>query len=99
MQPDDKDVAMLPRRIWGLWALIHRPMTTLGVHMWISYSPDLRRCGSHKVMIVARRGGWPDANKIGVCSPLIDTAHGWLLLYHGVRQTAAGGIYRLGLAL
>jgi len=24
---------------------------------------------------------------------------GWLILYHGVRQTASGSIYRLGLAL
>jgi predicted GH43/DUF377 family glycosyl hydrolase len=99
MQPEDKDAALLPRRIGGLWALIHRPMTTLGVHMWISYSPDLRHWGSHKVMLVARRGGWWDANKIGLCSPPIETANGWLVLYHGVRQTASGGIYRLGLAL
>ena len=27
------------------------------------------------------------------------TSEGWLLLYHGVRSTAAGSIYRLGLAL
>jgi predicted GH43/DUF377 family glycosyl hydrolase len=27
------------------------------------------------------------------------TPHGWLVIYHGVRQTAAGAIYRLGLAL
>src|SRR6266404_5021891 len=42
MSPDDKDSALLPRRIDGYWALIHRPMTLLGSHMWISYSPDLR---------------------------------------------------------
>jgi predicted GH43/DUF377 family glycosyl hydrolase len=27
------------------------------------------------------------------------TPQGWLVIYHGVRQTAAGAIYRLGLAL
>jgi predicted GH43/DUF377 family glycosyl hydrolase len=27
------------------------------------------------------------------------TSNGWLLLYHGVRVTATGSIYRLGLAL
>jgi predicted GH43/DUF377 family glycosyl hydrolase len=99
MQPEDKDAALLPRKIGGLWALIHRPVTTLGAHMWISYSPDLRHWGSHKVMLAARRGGWWDANKIGLCSPPIETEKGWLVIYHGVRQTAAGGIYRLGLAL
>ena len=99
MSPEDKDAALLPRRIGGRWALIHRPMTALGAHMWISYSPDLRHWGSHKIILEARRGGWWDANKIGLCSPPIETAEGWLMIYHGVRQTASGSIYRLGLAL
>jgi predicted GH43/DUF377 family glycosyl hydrolase len=99
MPPEDKDAALLPRKIGGFWAMIHRPVTTLGAHMWISYSPDLRHWGRHKVMLEARRGGWWDANKIGLCSPPIETAKGWLVLYHGVRQTASGSIYRLGLAL
>src|SRR6476660_5460327 len=99
MSPDDKDAALLPHKIGGYWALIHRPMTALGAHMWISYSPDLRHWGSHKVMLEARRGGWWDANKIGLCSPPIETSKGWLMIYHGVRQTASGSIYRLGLAL
>jgi len=46
MPPDDKDAALLPRKINGYWALIHRPMTPLGAHVWISYSPDLRHWGS-----------------------------------------------------
>ena len=99
MQPEDKDAALLPRRINGYWAMIHRPMTATGAHMWISYSPDLRHWGSHKVILQARRGGWWDANKIGLCSPPIETPKGWLVIYHGVRQTASGSIYRLGLAL
>jgi predicted GH43/DUF377 family glycosyl hydrolase len=99
MPPEDKDAALLPRRIDGYWALIHRPMTATGAHMWISYSPDLRHWGSHKVILEARRGGWWDANKIGLCSPPIETPKGWLMIYHGVRQTASGSIYRLGLAL
>jgi predicted GH43/DUF377 family glycosyl hydrolase len=99
MPPEDKDAALLPRRIGGNWALIHRPVTTLGAHMWISYSSDLRNWGSHKIILEARRGGWWDANKIGLCSPPIETARGWLTIYHGVRQTASGSIYRLGLAL
>ncbi len=99
MPPEDKDAALLPRKIGGYWALIHRPMTSLGAHMWISYSPDLRHWGRHKIMLEARRGGWWDANKIGLCSPPIETAKGWLTLYHGVRITASGSIYRIGLAL
>ncbi|HZP04548.1 MAG TPA: glycosidase [Terracidiphilus sp.] len=99
MPPEDKDAALLPRKINGYWAMVHRPVTPTGAHMWISYSPDLRHWGNHKVMLEARRGGCWDANKIGLCSPPIETSKGWLTIYHGVRQTAAGSIYRLGLAL
>lgn len=99
MQPDDKDAAVLPRRINGMYALIHRPIADTGAHVWISYSPDLRSWGGHRMMLQARRGGWWDANKVGLSPPLIETERGWLMLYHGVRHTAAGALYRLGVAL
>jgi predicted GH43/DUF377 family glycosyl hydrolase len=99
MQPDDKDAALLPRRIDGSFALIHRPMTDSGAHVWLSLSPDLRNWGSHKLVLPARKGGWWDANKVGLSPPLIETDAGWLMLYHGVRSTAAGCLYRLGVAL
>ncbi len=99
MSPEDKDAALLPRRINGEWALIHRPVGSFGAHMWISYSTDLRHWGTHKMMLEARRGAWWDANKIGLCNPPIETPRGWLVIYHGVRHTASGSLYRLGLAL
>ncbi len=99
MPPEDKDAALLPRRINGFWVLIHRPLTPLGGHMWISYSPDLRHWGGHRLILRARRGGWWDAYKIGLCTPPIETPKGWLIIYHGVRTTASGSLYRLGLAL
>ena len=99
MQPDDKDAALLPRRIDGNFALIHRPVTDGGSHIWLSFSPDLRNWGNHKPMLMARKGAWWDANKVGLSPPLIETERGWLMIYHGVRHTAAGSLYRLGLAL
>lgn len=99
MQPDDKDACLLPRRFGGRWALIHRPVGIMAAHMWISYSPDLVTWGAHKLMMEARLGGWWDANKIGLACPPIETPQGWLTIYHGVKRTAAGAIYRLGLAL
>jgi predicted GH43/DUF377 family glycosyl hydrolase len=99
MPPDDKDSALLPRRIDGCWALIHRPMTNLG-----------RTCGFPILPICATgegtdscwkrgaaRGGTP--NKIGLSPPPIETSRGWLVFYHGVRHTPSGCLYRLGLAL
>jgi predicted GH43/DUF377 family glycosyl hydrolase len=99
LSPDDKDAALLPHRIGEYWALIHRPVSESGANMWISYSADLRHWGSHKLMMEARRGAWWDANKIGLSPPPIETERGWLVIYHGVRRTAAGSLYRLGLAL
>ena len=99
MAPEDKDAALFPHRIGGHWVLIHRPVSGQNAHMWLSYSPDLRHWGSHKIMLKARLGGWWDANRIGLASPPIETAKGWLVIYHGVRPSAAGSIYRLGLAL
>ena len=97
--PEDKDAALLPRRINGNWTLIHRPVSAPRAHMWISSSSDLRQWGNHKLMLESRRGAWWDANKIGLSPPPIETPQGWLVIYHGVRHTAAGCIYRLGLAL
>ena len=99
MQPDDKDAALLPRRIGGRFALLHRPDTNSGAHVWISYSQDLRNWGSHKLILQARKGGWWDAQKVGLSPPLVETSQGWLMIYHGVRNTVSGGLYRLGLAL
>ncbi|MHB8419906.1 MAG: glycoside hydrolase family 130 protein [Myxococcales bacterium] len=99
MQPDDKDAALLPRRIDGSFALVHRPANDSGAHVWISFSPDLHNWGGHKLALLARKGAWWDANKVGLSPPLIETPRGWLMIYHGVRNTAAGSLYRLGLAL
>lgn len=98
MPPEDKDAAVLARRIAGQFALVHRPRTEAGAHVWISYSPDLRHWGRHQLLLPSRPGWW-DASKVGLAAPLIETPRGWLMLYHGVRQTAAGSLYRVGLAL
>ncbi|MFT3895334.1 MAG: hypothetical protein QM730_27225 [Anaerolineales bacterium] len=99
MPPENKDAAVLPERVNGKWALIHRPVINTQAHMWISYSPDLYDWGRPKLLMKARIGGWWDANKIGLSGPPIKTAEGWLTIYHGVKWNASGAIYRLGLAL
>lgn len=102
MPPEDKDAALFPVKFEGRWAMLHRPVSVyaeVGAHIWISFSPDLKHWGDHQILIPARRGGWWDANKIGLSPPPIPTKEGWLILYHGVRNTASGCIYRLGIAL
>ena len=102
MPPEDKDAALFPCQFDGRWALIHRPVSTtpaVSAHIWLSWSPDLRHWGGHTLLLEAREGAWWDAHKVGLNAPPLATPHGWLILYHGVRVTAAGSIYRLGLAL
>jgi predicted GH43/DUF377 family glycosyl hydrolase len=102
MPPQDKDAALFPRRINGKWVLIHRPTASFvepGAHIWTSTSDDLKNWSDHKILIPARKGAWWDANKVGLSAQPLETPEGWLILYHGARQTAAGTIYRLGLVL
>ena len=100
MPPEDKDAALFPVKFNGRWAMIHRPVSAnVPAHMWMSFSPDLKHWGDTQILMRARSGGWWDAKKIGLSPPPMETPKGWLVLYHGVRMTTAGSIYRLGAAL
>ena len=102
MSPEDKDASLFPRLFKGRWALLHRPTPanpSMTANIWISFSPDLTHWGDNAILLPARKGSWWDANKIGLGPPPIETKEGWVIIYHGVRITAAGSIYRLGLAL
>jgi predicted GH43/DUF377 family glycosyl hydrolase len=99
LPPENKDAALFPHRIGKEWALFNRPVGSIGANVWISYSPDLKHWGGHKMILEARRHAWWDAHRIGICPPPIQTTDGWLAIYHGVRATVSGVVYRLGLAL
>ena len=101
--PEDKNAALFPTRFGGNYGLIHRPVSTglhgEAPHIWISFSPDLHYWGDHQILIESRRTGHWDRERIGNGPPPLLTESGWLILYHGVRATAAGALYRAGLAL
>ena len=99
--PEDKNASLLPRRVNGEFVMFHRPVSTIGgrADVWISRSVDLHSWSAPEPVFGARPGGWWDSARIGVGPPPIETPHGWLVIYHGVRQTVAGAIYRAGLAL
>jgi predicted GH43/DUF377 family glycosyl hydrolase len=100
--PEDKDAALLPQTFDGRYALLHRPVSPYAhgeAHIWISFSPDLRHWGDHQMVIESRRMGQWDREKVGVGPPPLRTKEGWLVLFHGVKATAAGSLYRAGLAL
>ena len=100
--PEDKNAALLPHRIDGRWVLFHRPKTEFGgAHgeILISRSADLVSWSSPEQVLQPRDGAWWDSLRIGIGPPPLLTEHGWLLVYHGVKDTVSGQLYRVGLAL
>ena len=101
-QPEDKNAALLPHRIDGRWVLLHRPRTEYGGGrggILLSRSADLMGWSAPEQVLQPREGAWWDSLRIGIGPPPLRTEHGWLLLYHGVKQTVGGDLYRVGLAL
>jgi len=101
-QPEDKNAALLPYRIDGRWILFHRPKTQFGGghgEILLSRSNDLVDWSAPEQVLQPRAGAWWDSLRIGLGPPPVRTEHGWLLVYHGVKETVAGQIYRVGLAL
>ncbi len=101
-QPEDKNAALLPHRIDGRWVLFHRPKTQFsGGHgaILLSRSADLVSWSAPEGVLEPREGAWWDSLRIGLGPPPLRTEHGWLLVYHGVKATVAGEVYRVGLAL
>lgn len=100
LPPEDKNASLFPIKFSDNWAVLHRPVAMgQDSNIWLSFSTDLKRWGDHAMILECRRGAWWDSHRIGVCPPPLRTEKGWVLLYHGVRNTVSGSIYRLGLAL
>jgi len=102
LAPEDKDAALFPCRFKDRWAILHRPTGRPqypGGNIWISFSEDLRHWKDTTIVMEARQGPWWDADKIGLSTPPLCTEEGWLVAYHGVKETCFGAIYRVGLAL
>jgi len=97
-QPGNKDAVLFPGKINDLFIRFDRPSTGTKSDMWISYSPNLIYWGNSQVVMEIRPGFW-DSDKIGAGTPPIETEAGWLEIYHGVKGTSGGRIYRLGCAL
>jgi predicted GH43/DUF377 family glycosyl hydrolase len=101
-QAEDKNAALLPYRIDGKWILFHRPKTEYGGghgEIFLSRSTDLHSWSAPEQVLQPRRGAWWDSVRIGIGPPPLRTEHGWLIVYHGVKETVGGSIYRVGLAL
>lgn len=94
-EPGNKDCVLFPRKIGGDYVRLDRPYGHGVGNIWISYSKDLATWGRAKVLMRVRPGYW-DNDRIGASAVPIETPKGWLEIYHGVKMTSSGPIYRLG---
>ena len=98
--PFNRNGVMFPRKINGLYAMLSRPSdnghTPFG-DIFISYSPDLKFWGNHR-LVMKTDMPW-ESTKIGAGPIPIETSEGWLLIYHGVLTSCSGYVYHFGAAL
>jgi len=85
--PDNKDVAIFPARIGGLYYALHRPSTSHygKPDMWIAESDDLLKWGNHRHLAGVRSGMW-DNGRVGASTVPIETDQGWIEIYHGADE-------------
>ena len=97
-EPENKNGVLFPEKINGKYARLDRPVAGGIGNIWLSYSDDLITWGHSKCVMTIRDSSW-DSWRIGASSPPIRIDHGWLVIYHGVKATSSGPIYRLGAAV
>ncbi|MEX0984384.1 MAG: glycosyltransferase [Actinomycetota bacterium] len=89
LHPDQKDVVLFPAKVDGRYVALTRLMPgsfgrVLGI--WIARSDDLVHWGDHQPVMLPRIGRW-DEMRVGASLVPIETAAGWLVVYHGADRT------------
>ena len=99
--PFNRNGVLFPRKIGSSYAMLSRPSdgghTAFG-DVFYSESPDLVHWGRHRHVLGPTPLTW-EATKVGAGPTPIETAEGWLLLYHGVLTSCNGFVYSMGAAL
>ena len=102
--PYNRNGVLFPRKINDEYVMLSRPSDTGHTpfgDVFLSRSKDLEYWGKHRFVMGAIRSdesAWQSL-KIGPGPAPIETDEGWLLIYHGVINTANGYVYRMGAAL
>ena len=91
VRPRTRTPSCSPRRVDGEWILFHRPTSAAGRRR-LALALLGPRAGSspEPVLRPPRRAAGGTRPASAWAPPPIETEHGWLVVYHGVRQTVAG---------
>jgi beta-1,4-mannooligosaccharide/beta-1,4-mannosyl-N-acetylglucosamine phosphorylase len=103
--PFNRNGVMFPRKIGNNFAMLSRPSdnghTPFG-DIFYSESPDMTYWGKHRHVMSshtnAAKSQW-QGTKVGAGPIPIETADGWLLIYHGVLNSCNGFVYSAGAAI
>jgi beta-1,4-mannooligosaccharide/beta-1,4-mannosyl-N-acetylglucosamine phosphorylase len=98
--PYNRNGVLFPRKLGGQYVMFSRPSDrghTPWGDLFLSHSPDMVHWGRHR-FVMGPRQPW-ESTKIGAGPCPIETAEGWLLLYHGVLTSCNGFVYSMGAAL
>jgi beta-1,4-mannooligosaccharide/beta-1,4-mannosyl-N-acetylglucosamine phosphorylase len=99
--PFNRNGVLFPRRVGGQYLMLNRPSdnghTPFG-DVFLSESPDLVHWGRHRHVMGTIPWTW-QSTKVGAGPIPIESAEGWLLLYHGVLTSCNGFVYAMGAAL
>jgi len=95
--PYNKDVAIFPATVGGMYVARHRPYKSQfnPASIWTAYSPDMSCWGRHEMTLAPTPGTW-ESDRVGAGAPPIRTDAGWLEIYHA---SDANGRYALGAML
>jgi beta-1,2-mannobiose phosphorylase / 1,2-beta-oligomannan phosphorylase len=92
--PENKDVVLLPEKLDGTFAALHRPVCGAPFtrpEMWIARSPDLIHWGAHTPLDIPSLD-W-QSGRVGGGVPPIRVPEGLLTIYHGnVKPTEPGEV-------
>lgn len=97
-EPGNKDGLLFPQKVNGRYVRLDRPIGNDVGSIWVSFSEDLLHWGDSEVVVSPRPGYW-DSYRVGGSTVPIKTSLGWLEIYHGVKMTSGGPIYRAGVVL
>ncbi len=100
----EKDAALFPKKINNKFALVHRVLPGIQIIYFDSFAElteqrwrdYLKNLGDY---IVVDPLFWFEDRNVGGGCPPIETAEGWLLIYHAVEDTPLGKIYHATAAL
>jgi len=99
--PPNRNGVLFPEKVGGRYARLERPFggpEYAAGEVWYAESPDLVHWGRFR-RVFGPDGLFWCGLKVGAGPAPIRTDEGWLLIYHGVQDTAQGNLYSAGALL